>query len=120
MVFFFGELLFLVKYHMIHVIIKIGKMSAPGTSSINVTNPTHPNIRTLANIPAISRMSPNKGNNRIASIYSLTSRIMQTLRNNNSISVKIKYLGFLFGWIFFNLFFNLIVILCFFNICFVH
>ena len=113
--YFDGSLLFLVKYHTIHVIIKIGKISAPGTSSTNATNPTHPNIKKLTNIPATSRKSPNKGNNKIASIYSLTSRITQTLRNNNSISVKTKYLGTFFCWIVFKLFFSLNIILYFFQ-----
>jgi len=49
---------------MIHVIIKIGKISAPGTSSTNANNPTHPNIKKLTNIPAISRKSLNKGKNK--------------------------------------------------------
>lgn len=75
---------------------KIGKISAPGTSSSIATNPIHLNIKKLANIPAKSRISPNTGNSKRATIYSLISNIMQTLRNNNSISVKTKYLGYFF------------------------
>ncbi len=75
-------------YHMIHVKMKIGKISAPGISSIIEIKPTQPNIKTLAKIPAKSRKSPNNGSNRIATIYSLTSNSMQMLRNNNSISEK--------------------------------
>jgi hypothetical protein len=71
----------------------IGKISMPGKSSIIETNPIQRNITKLATIPAKSSKSPNKGSNKIATIYSLTSRRIQTLRNNNSISVKIKYLG---------------------------
>jgi len=67
-------------YHMIHVKMKIGKMSAPGISSIIEIKPTQPNIKTLAKIPAKSRKSPNNGSNRIATIYSLTSNSM----NNES------------------------------------
>jgi len=51
-------------YHMIHVKMKIGKMSAPGISSIIEIKPTQPNIKTLA------------------------KNSMQMLRNNNSISEK--------------------------------
>ncbi len=67
---------------------KIGKISAPGISSIIEIKPIQPNIKTLAKIPAKSRKSPNNGSNRIATIYSLTSNSMQMLRNNNSISEK--------------------------------
>ena len=71
---------------------KIGKISAPGISSIIEKIPIHLNIKMLLKIPAKSRKSPNKGNKRIATIYSLISKRMQILRNNNSISVNIKYL----------------------------
>jgi len=84
--------LFLVTYHKIHVIMKIGKISAPGISSIIEKTPIHLNIKILPKIPAKSRKSPNKGNKRIATIYSLISKRMQMLRNSNSISVKITYL----------------------------
>lgn len=90
---FNGMTLFFVIYHIIQVIIKIGKISTPGISSITETNPTQRNITKLATIPAKSSKSPNKGSNRIATIYSLISNRIQTPRNNNSISVKIKYLG---------------------------
>ncbi len=89
---FIGVASFLVMYHMIHVKIKIGKISAPGISSIIEIKPTHRNIKMLAKIPARSRKSPNNGSNRIATIYSLTSNSMQMLRNNNSMSVKTIYL----------------------------
>lgn len=79
-------------YHMIHVKMKIGKISAPGISSIIEIKPTQLNIKTLAKIPAKSRKSPNNGSNRIAAIYSLTSKSTQMLRNNNSISEKTIYL----------------------------
>ena len=76
---------------MTHVKIKIGKISAPGTSSIIEIKPTQPNIKKLAKIPAKSRKSPNNGSNRIAAMYSLTSKSTQMLRNNSSISEKTMY-----------------------------
>ncbi len=72
---------------------KIGKISAPGISSINETTPVQRNITKHAKIPAISRKSPTVGRSRIAKMYSLTSNAMQTIRKSSSSSANKKYLG---------------------------
>ena len=72
---------------------KIGRMSAPGTSSNNDTIPTQRNITRQAIIPTMSRRSPTIGRSRIVTIYSLMSSTIQTMRKSNSSSVKMKYLG---------------------------
>lgn len=70
---------------------KIGRMSAPGTSSNKDTIPTQRNITKQAIIPTTSRKSPTTGRSKIATIYSLTSNTMQITRKSNSYSVRIKY-----------------------------
>ena len=80
------------KYHTNHVIIKIGRISAPGTSSNKDRIPTQRNIKRQAAIPTISRRSPIIGKSKIAATYSLTSSITQIVRKINSFSEKTKYL----------------------------
>lgn len=72
---------------------KTGKMSTPGMSSSIDIIPNHLNINMLPKIPPISSISPKTGSNRIATIYSLTSRIMHNTRNSISISLNTIYLG---------------------------
>ena len=70
---------------------KIGKMSAPGTSSKKVMTPIHRNIKRQATIPTISNISPIKGMIKTAAIYSLMSSTIQNMSENNSTSLKTKY-----------------------------
>jgi len=79
------------KYHVSHVMMKIGRMSAPGTSSNKDISPIHRNMARQAMSPTMSRMSPTTGRSRTATIYSLTSSIMQITRKSNSSPVKTKY-----------------------------
>ncbi len=72
---------------------KMGKMSAHGTSSKREMIPTQRNMTRLAIIPTMSRKSPTLGKSRIATMYSLTSRTAQIIRKSNSSSAKMKYLG---------------------------
>jgi len=72
---------------------KIGRMSAPGTSSNKDMIPTQRNMKRQAIIPTTSRISPTRGISKIATIYSLMSNIIQTIREIDSSSVKITYFG---------------------------
>ncbi len=82
---------FLARYQISQVMMKVGRMSKPGTSSNNDTIPIKRNIAKQATIPIMSRKSPTMGRSRIANMYSLMSSIMQTTRVSNSYSVKTKY-----------------------------
>ena len=72
---------------------KIGKMSAPGTSSKKDTIPTQRNITRQAIIPTTSSISPTTGMSKMATTYSLMSNNIQTMSEINSFSVKMKYFG---------------------------
>ena len=84
---------FLRKYHTSHVMMKIGRMSAPGTSSNKDTIPIQRNITRQAIIPTTSNMSPTTGKSKTAATYSLMSNTIQSMRENNSTSSKTKYSG---------------------------
>ena len=84
---------FLRRYHTSHVMMKIGRMSAPGTSSNKDTIPIQRNITRQAIIPTTSNMSPTTGMSRTAATYSLISNTIQSMSENNSISLKTKYSG---------------------------
>ncbi len=70
---------------------KMGRMSTPGTSSNNDMIPIKRNIAKQAIIPVMSKKSPTMGRSRIANMYSLMSNIIQIARVSNSYSVKTKY-----------------------------
>ena len=70
---------------------KIGRMSAPGTSSNKDINPIQRKITRQAIIPATSSISPTTGMIRTAAIYSLMSKTTQSMRENNSTSLNTKY-----------------------------
>ena len=72
---------------------KIGRMSAPGTSSNKDTTPTQRNMTRQAKIPTRSSKSPTTGMSKIATKYSLMSNVIQTMSEINSFSVKTKYSG---------------------------
>ena len=76
---------------MIQVMIKIGKISAPGNNSVKDTNPIQLNMKTQTNIPTISNTSPISGNVNTAAPYSIKSRNTQITSEKSSISVKTKY-----------------------------
>ena len=84
---------FLIKYHINHVMIKMGRMSAPGTNSNKDMIPTQRNIAIQAIIPTMSRISPIIVTSKTATTYSLTSNNTHIMREINSSSVKTKYLG---------------------------
>jgi hypothetical protein len=84
---------FLRKYHASHVMMKIGRMSAPGTSSNKDTIPIQRNITRQAIIPTTSSMSPTTGKSKTAATYSLMSSSIQSMSENNSTSLKTKYSG---------------------------
>jgi len=84
---------FLIKYHINHVMIKMGRMSAPGTNSNKDMIPTQRNIARQAIIPTMSRISPTMVTSRTTTTYSLTSNNTHIMRKINSSSVKTKYLG---------------------------
>ena len=84
---------FLRKYHTNHVMMKIGRMSAPGTSSNKDTIPIQRNITRQAIIPTTSSMSPTTGMIKTAATYSLMSNTIQSMSENNSTSLKTKYSG---------------------------
>ena len=84
---------FLRKYHTNHVMIKIGNMSAPGTSSNKDRNPIQRNITRQAIIPTTSSISPTTGMVRTTATYSLMSKTTQSMRENNSTSLNTKYPG---------------------------
>jgi len=84
---------FLRKYQASHVMMKIGRMSAPGTSSNRDTSPIQRNIARQAIIPTTSSMSPTTGKSKTAATYSLMSSTIQSMSENNSTSVKTKYSG---------------------------
>jgi len=85
--------LFLTRYQINHVKMKMGRMSAPGTSSNRDTTPTQRNMTKQATIPTMSRKSPTTGRSKSVTIYSLMSNTMQTTRENNSFWVRTKYCG---------------------------
>ena len=72
---------------------KIGRISAPGTSSNKDTIPIQRNIKRQATIPATSSKSPIPGTAKTATIYSLTSRTRQRMSESNSTLLKTKYPG---------------------------
>lgn len=84
---------FLRKYHTNHVMMNIGRMSAPGTSSNRDTSPIQRKITRQAIIPATSNISPTTGMIKTAVIYSLMSNTTQSMSENNSTSLKTKYSG---------------------------
>jgi len=84
---------FLRKYHASHVMMKIGRMSAPGTSSNKDTIPIQRNITRQAIIPTTSNTSPTTGKSKTAATYSLMSNTKQSMSENNSTSLKTKYSG---------------------------
>jgi hypothetical protein len=84
---------FLRKYHTSHVMMKIGRMSAPGTSSNKDTSPIQRNITKQAIIPTTSSTSPTTGKSKTAATYSLMSNTKQSMSENNSTSLKTKYSG---------------------------
>jgi len=84
---------FLTKYHNNHVMMKIGKISAPGTSSNKDTIPIQRNITKQAIIPTKSSTSPTTGKSKTAATYSLMSSTIQSVSENNSTSLKTKYSG---------------------------
>jgi hypothetical protein len=84
---------FLRRYHTSHVMMKIGRMSAPGTSSNKDTIPIQRNITRQAIIPTTSNMSPTTGKSKTAATYSLMSNTIQSTSENNSTSLKTKYSG---------------------------
>jgi len=84
---------FLRRYHTSHVMMKIGRMSAPGTSSNKDTIPIQRNITRQAIIPTTSNMSPTTGMSKTAATYSLMSNTIQSMSENNSTSLKTKYSG---------------------------
>ena len=86
-------LCFLRKYHINHVMMKIGNTSAPGTSSTKENNPIQRKIKMQNSIPTTSNKSPANGIIKTAAAYSITSNIMQNTSEMNSISVKTKYWG---------------------------
>ncbi|MCW4053261.1 MAG: hypothetical protein NWE78_08670 [Candidatus Bathyarchaeota archaeon] len=94
-----SRLLFpLKKYHRTHVIMKIGRTSAPGTNSNTDTIPIHRNIKRQATIPATSSTSPITGTANTATIYSLMSKTKQRMSASNSTLLKTKYPGTAFNW----------------------
>jgi hypothetical protein len=84
---------FLTKYHNNHVMMKIGRISAPGTSSNKDTIPIQRNITRQAIIPTTSSTSPTTGKSKTAATYSLMSSTIQSISENNSTSLKTKYSG---------------------------
>ena len=86
-------LAFLRRYHANQVIMKIGRTSAPGTSSNKLTTPIQRNIRRQATIPTISNISPITGIIKTAAMYSLISNSRHSMRENNSTPLKMKYSG---------------------------
>ncbi len=84
---------FLTRYQTNQVIIKIGKISNPGTSSSKDMNPIKRNMAKQVTNPTTSRKSPINGSNKTAAMYSLTSRITQIINERSSVSVKTTYLG---------------------------
>jgi hypothetical protein len=91
--FFCSLFCFLRKYHTNHVMMKIGRMSAPGTSSNKDTSPIQRNITKQAIIPTTSNTSPTTGKSKTAATYSLMSNTKQSMSENNSTSLKTKYSG---------------------------
>jgi len=81
------------KYHTSHVMMKMGRMSAPGTSSNKDTIPIQRNNTRQAIIPTTSNMSPTTGMSKTAATYSLMSNTIQSMSENNSTSLKTKYSG---------------------------
>jgi hypothetical protein len=73
--------------------IKTGKTSAPGISSIKVNNPIQRKRKMQNRIPTMSIVSPARGIVRIAAAYSITSSTTQNTNETISISVKTKYWG---------------------------
>ena len=84
---------FLRRYHTSHVMMKIGRMSAPGTSSNKDIIPIQRNITRQAIIPTTSSTSPTTGKSKTAATYSLMSNTIQSTSENNSTSLKTKYSG---------------------------
>jgi hypothetical protein len=72
---------------------KMGRISTPGTSSNRDTIPIRRNMAKQAIIPIMSRKSPYNGSKRTPNMYSLMSNIIQTIRVSSSYSVKTKYRG---------------------------
>jgi len=86
-------LAFLRRYHANQVIMKIGRTSAPGTSSNKLITPIQRKIKRQATIPTISSISPITGIIKLAAMYSLISNSRHSMRENNSTPLKIKYSG---------------------------
>ena len=85
--------LFFIIYHTSHVIMKIGRMSAPGSNSAKDTKSIQRNMNIQPKIPIMSNTSPVRGNVSTPAAYSVTSNITQKIRERSSISVKTKYRG---------------------------
>ena len=84
---------FLRRYHANQVIMKIGRTSAPGTSSNKLIIPIQRKIKRQATIPTISSISPITGIIKLAAMYSLMSNSRHNMRENNSTPLKMKYSG---------------------------
>ena len=84
---------FLRKYHINHVIIKIGRTSAPGTNSTNDAIPIQRKMAMQIKIPTISNISPTTGIVNTTAAYSMISNITHNTSEKSSISVKTKYWG---------------------------